>query len=113
MSEFNLTLWERLQEERLLLREQERAEVLTRIIPLLRAYFFRKRVQEVYLVGSVLREGKFLPSSDIDVAVLGLQEDYFKTLTELEQLLDRTVDLIELEGCHFKDDIAKWGLRIW
>lgn len=113
MSEFNLTLWERLQEERLLQREHERTQMLARVIPLLRAYFSRKRVREAYLAGSILQEGKFLPASDIDVAVLGLQEDYFKTLTELEQLLDRAVDLIELEGCHFKDHIAKRGLRIW
>ncbi|MEN3185298.1 MAG: nucleotidyltransferase domain-containing protein [Atribacterota bacterium] len=113
MSEFNLTLWKRLQEERLLQQERERMKTQSQTISLLRAYFSRKRVREVYLTGSLLREGKFLPSSDVDVAVLGLQEDYFKTLAELEHLLDRSVDLIELEGCLFRDDIVKRGLRIW
>ncbi|MCX7667854.1 MAG: nucleotidyltransferase domain-containing protein [Atribacterota bacterium] len=113
MSDFNLTLWEYLEEEKSVQQEQERKVTLTQTAALLRTYFSQKRVREVYLTGSLLQEGKFSRFSDIDVAVLGLQEDYFKTLVDLERLLDRTVDLIELEGCHFRDDIMKRGLRVW
>jgi hypothetical protein len=34
------------------------------------------------------------------------------TISEIETLLDRNVDLIELEGHRFKDEIEKTGLRI-
>ncbi|GFP28108.1 hypothetical protein HKBW3S33_01525, partial [Candidatus Hakubella thermalkaliphila] len=50
--------------------------------------------------------------SDIDVVVDGPIEGYFKTLSELEELLERSVDLIELEKCKFKDCIEKKGLKI-
>lgn len=108
-----LSLWERLQEERLAQKERERGEVLAKATLLLKAYFSRKKVLRVYLVGSLTREGQFSRSSDIDVAVLGLQEDYFRTLTDLEELLDRPIDLIELEACPFREDVERRGLRIW
>ncbi|MFN3533576.1 MAG: hypothetical protein ACK41Q_13885 [Candidatus Brocadia sp.] len=43
-------------------------------------------------------EGKFYPFSDIDVVVDGLDEDYLKTLAELEEILERNVDLIEMRN---------------
>jgi len=64
------------------------------------------------LTGSILREGKYYPFSDLDIAVEGLQEDYFKTLVQLEDLLDRNVDLIELESCRFSQEIQERGLKI-
>lgn len=46
------------------------------------------------------------------VDVDGLEEEYFKTLTELEEMLERDVDLIELGKCRLKDSFEKRGLRI-
>jgi len=46
------------------------------------------------------------------VVVDGLEEEYFKTLTELEEMLERDVDLIELGKCRFKDSLEKRWLRI-
>ena len=59
------------------------------------------QVRRAFLVGSILEEGKFYPFSDIDGRVEGFQGDYFKTITEVEGLLNRTVDLIEGERCRF------------
>jgi len=57
-------------------------------------------VQELYLFGSVLRED-FGRDSDIDLAVVfsrqgfaGSFDQYFGFKTELEQLLQRPVDLV-------------------
>ncbi len=93
-------------------RERRRIETLKKTIELLKAYFKDKHVGKVILVGSVLMEGRFYPFSDIDVVVDGLEEDYLKTLTELEDILERDVDLIEMKKCRFKDSFARKGLKI-
>ena len=77
------------------------------------ANFFKdKQVEKVYLTGSLLREDGFYPFSDIDLAVEGLQEDYFKLLVALEDLMGRWVDVIELEKCRFREQIERQGVRI-
>lgn len=109
---YDISLWERLQEERAAQREQERLQTLDRAVALLQQYFASKQVDAVYLTGSVLEKGRFYPFSDIDVAVEGLKEDYLRTMVDLEHLLDRDIDLIELEKCPFRDAILQRGLRI-
>ncbi len=69
-------------------------------------------MEKVYLTGSLLREDGFYPFSDIDLAVEGLQEDYFKLVVALEDLMGRWVDVIELEKCRFRDRIERQGVRI-
>lgn len=109
---FDTSLWRRRMEERARQREQERQRVLSQAVEALQRYFADKRVRAVYLTGSILREGKFVPFSDIDVAVEGLEEDYLRTLAELEGVLGRQVDLIELEKCSFRQQILERGLRV-
>jgi len=46
------------------------------------------------------------------VAVDGLEEDYLKTLAELEEILERDVDLIEMRKCKFKDSLVRKGMKI-
>lgn len=109
---FDTSLWQTLLEESAARREQERQEMLCRVRVLLQQYFADKPVKAVYLTGSILREGSFSRWSDIDVAVEGLTEDYLRTIVELENLLNRDVDLIELEKCRFRDAILQRGLKI-
>ncbi len=108
----DISLWEAALEEEYHQREAQRQRILGGAIEALRQYFHGRRVRKVYLTGSVLREGKFYSFSDIDVAVAGLEEDYFETLVQLEDLLDRNIDLIELESCRFKQEIQERGLKI-
>lgn len=109
---FDISLWEKTIEKEYKKREEERLKTLKRCIKLLKDYFKDKRVERVFLVGSILEEGRFYPFSDVDVAVEGLKERYFKTLSEIEGLLERGVDLIELEKCRFKEAIERYGRRI-
>ncbi len=109
---FDTSLWQRRLREEWQQREAMRQAVLAEVTIRLRDYFANKRVEEVYLVGSVLQEGAFYPFSDIDVAVKGLKEDYFRTLADLMELLDRQVDLIEYEQVPFRDQIVQRGLKI-
>lgn len=112
MKKIDLSLWNKRLDEEYNEREKKRVEMLIRAIELLKVYFKDKAVEKVVLVGSVLEEGRFYPFSDIDVAVDGLEEDYFKTLTELEEILERNVDLIEMRKCKFMDSLEKKGLKI-
>ncbi len=53
--------------------------------------------REVYVFGSVAA-GKAHEGSDIDLAVTGLPpETFFATMARLADLLDRTVDLVDLD----------------
>ena len=81
-------------------------QILTRMSPDIRA-------EEIYITGSLLVPFRFGKNSDIDIAVKGLPgEDYFPLLAHLEDLLPRTVEIIDLEDCRFKDKIIEKGLRI-
>jgi predicted nucleotidyltransferase len=112
MKGFDISLWEKLQEEKLAEREERRKKILTDITISLKRYFSSKKVAKVFIIGSILRKGAFYNFSDIDIAVEGLDEDYFLTLSEIEALLDRDVDLIELEGHRLREEIKKRGMRI-
>ncbi|MFQ5646767.1 MAG: nucleotidyltransferase family protein [bacterium] len=109
---FDISLWERKVEEKEREREADRLKTLEKTKKNLKNYFTDKGVGQVYLTGSLLEEGKFYSFSDIDIAVQGLSEWYFKVFTELEELLGRKIDLIELERCRFAELIKKNGLKI-
>ncbi len=109
---FDISLWEKSLEEDYNKREQQRLAILEKTAKALKAYFKDKDVEVVFLVGSILEEGGFYPFSDIDVAAEGFKEDYWKTLSDLESILERNVDLIEMEKCRFKDSLIKRGYRI-
>lgn len=112
MKDFDISLWKKLLEEEFSSREKKRKKTLTDVLDSLKSYFSSKKVTKVYLLGSVLKKGAFYDFSDIDIAVEGLAEDYFQTLSELEALLDKEVDLVELEGHRLREEVEKWGKRI-
>jgi predicted nucleotidyltransferase len=109
---FDTSLWERAKEEKRDSREKARKKALSEVAEKLKTCFAGKKVKTVYLTGSILRENRFYDYSDVDVAVEGLEEDYLRVLVEIEELLDRNVDLIELEKCRFKDLILQHGRKI-
>ena len=109
---FNTSLWEKQIQAKEEEKEEKRIDLLSRAIPKLKAYFAEKKVNHVYLFGSILQNGKFFEFSDIDIAVSGLQEDYLRTYVELEELLDREIDLVELERCPFRKAIKKHGEKV-
>ncbi len=109
---FDLSLWEESIRREYAEREKERLATLGRVETLLADYLIKKKVRRAFLVGSILEKGGFYPFSDIDVLVEGLRGDYLKTVTELEGLLNRTVDLIEGERCRFLLSLEQKGRRI-
>lgn len=67
---------------------------------------------EIYLFGSLAQKGKFRRNSDIDIAVLGLRgHEYYAFIGEISELLNKRVDVVLLEECHFADSIKERGIR--
>ena len=67
---------------------------------------------EAYLFGSIVLEGRYRQKSDIDIALLGLKKyDYFKFIGEISDLLNRRVDVVLLEECHFAQFIKEKGIK--
>lgn len=110
--QFDTSLWEKSLEEEYRRRERDRLRLLERAEAILPVYFSGKRVRAVYLTGSLLREGQFYGFSDVDIAVEGMEENYFEVLVQLEDLLDRQVDLIELESCRLAEAIRQKSRRV-
>ena len=110
--QFDTSLWEKSLNEEYGRRERDRLQLLGHAEAVLPIYFSGKQVKAVYLTGSLLREGQFRDFSDADIAVEGLEENYFEVLVQLEDLLDRQVDLIELENCRFAETIRQNSRRV-
>lgn len=109
---FDTSLWEEALSKRAEKREEHRKQLLDITKKKLYSYFKNKKVKSVYLMGSLLRPGQFYEFSDIDIAVDGLEEPYFQILRELEEILDRPVDIVELESCRFRQSIEAQGIKI-
>ncbi|MBF0558511.1 MAG: hypothetical protein HQL08_06995, partial [Nitrospirae bacterium] len=106
------SLWEKIIEERELERERKRRELLRFVEDWLKIYFRGKRIKSVYIFGSLLRHGQFYDFSDVDIAVEGLEDDYFKTILEIEDIVGRDVELVEVEKCRFGEAIKQHGLMV-
>jgi predicted nucleotidyltransferase len=67
--------------------------------------------REVYVFGSVAA-GSAQEGSDVDLAVAGLPpERFFATMARLENLFDRSVDLVDLDDVSpFTDYLRKKGI---
>ena len=69
-------------------------------------------LDEAILFGSVVRPGRFSARSDVDVAVPELEpRDFFALMGHLEDGLEREIDLVPIDTCHFADAIRRTGLR--
>lgn len=112
LEEFDISLWIETEKEKYAKREKKRRKYLDFLKEKLTSYFKNIPVKEVYLVGSIVQEGDFYDVSDVDVAVEGLKEDYLKVYGDLEEIIERGVDLIELEKCKFSHILKRTGVRI-
>jgi len=94
--------------------EAERQHVITQVLRLLDDLGPGYNIQRAYLFGSVVTPGRFKSnSSDVDIAVEQIDPRRFITaLSEFSLRLNRNVDLIELEKCHFAHRIREKGL-LW
>lgn len=70
-------------------------------------------IKQGYLFGSMTQPWRFSQSSDLDLAVDSLEQgDPFGLISHLSTHLDRDVDLVPLDQCHFEDKIRQTGM-VW
>jgi predicted nucleotidyltransferase len=68
-------------------------------------------IEQGYLLGSVTQAGRFSARSDIDIAVETFcQGEPFGLASYLSLHLNRDVDVLSLDQCHFAEKIRKTGL---
>ncbi|NCJ07722.1 nucleotidyltransferase domain-containing protein [Synechococcales cyanobacterium C] len=93
--------------------EQQRLMALEGTIQWLETQGGQYGINRAYLFGSVLWPYRFIPRSDVDVAVEQIKpESFFVALAALSEALERDIDLVELSRCHFADRIRQQGM-LW
>lgn len=113
MKHYTIDLFETILAEKKQQKEAARLLMLNKTLTVLKEYFAIIPVTQLYLVGSITKEGRFRRDSDIDIAIKGLGTDlYFKVISDLEEKLNRKIEIIELEECSFEKSIKETGLRI-
>jgi hypothetical protein len=99
-------------EERLKL-ETQRQNLLKKTCQWLDQFAGEYDVTQAYIFGSVTRAGKFHHNSDIDLAVETINpEKHCLAISLLSTYLERDVDLIKLDSCHFAHRIRQTGI-LW
>lgn len=100
-----------LDEEKQKANEQTRQDFLTKVISILKEEFKSSNV-EVFLVGSITRPFSFTPNSDVDIVLKNFHEDRFDIWTKLERKMERQVEIILFEKCHFQEFVLSQGLKV-
>jgi hypothetical protein len=93
--------------------EQERQRLLAQALQWLSSQGEQFGILKGYLFGSVTQPERFSANSDIDLAVESLRDgDPFGLSSYLSLHLNRDVDLVPLDQCHFADKIRQTGM-LW
>jgi hypothetical protein len=67
---------------------------------------------DLYIFGSAGNPERFSEGSDIDVGIGGLDKFlHYRFIADLSRLIERDVDVVRLEDCHFSDAIRTRGIR--
>ena len=91
--------------------ERERQQLLPLALAWLQAHGLDYGISRGYLFGSVTQPGRFTQSSDIDIAVDTWETgNIFGLMGYLSLYLNRDVDVIPLDQCHFADMIRRLGM---
>lgn len=99
--------------ERKIVNEADRQHLLQEARLWLEQNAIRFGFQQGYLFGSMTQPGRFSQFSDLDLAVDSLKHgDPFGLISYLSTHLNRDVDLVPLDQCHFADKIRQMGV-VW
>lgn len=92
-------------------REQQRKVAFDLTVNSLKTLFADTGV-EVYLVGSITQPYMFHAGSDVDIVLKNFQGDRFEIWARLDRMLNRDVEVILFEHCHFQDHVLKHGYKV-
>ncbi|MBI9084256.1 MAG: hypothetical protein JEZ11_11705 [Desulfobacterales bacterium] len=105
-------LWIAAQKKRKREKEAFRLTVLRELDDALKSLETEYAWTDLYLFGSVTKDGRFGESSDVDIAIKGLGKNHFYAFVgELSSILNRSVDVVNLEECGFSEKIIAGGLK--
>jgi len=101
--------------ERISIANKKRREELLKQIPEVRSLFTKyPTVEKAWLFGSILDEELFDESSDVDIAVKGLDNgSYFSLFADLSQIVGENLDIVEIERIRWAETILDEGLIIY
>lgn len=92
--------------------ERDRKHLLQVALTWLQQNAARFGIEQGYLFGSIVQAGRFSPQSDLDLAVDSLsQGDPFSLGSYLSLQVNREVDVVPLDQCHFATKIRQTGIR--
>jgi len=112
MTPFDISLWEKGIQNKRKKNEARRTEMLSRIDSVLHQLSKRYVWQEIYVFGSVVREGAYQSDSDVDFAIKGLpKDDLFRFVAELSDSLACPVDVVPFEETRLSERIREKGVR--
>lgn len=106
-------LWDAAIKRRRAANEVERQRVLADLLAWLDAHAAEYELDQVWILGSLTSPGRFGAHSDVDLALAAdpnLQQ--FRLAAVLSLALDRDVDVILLDACHFAAWILEEGM-VW
>ena len=113
---FDFSIWEhnlaRKKEEN----EGLRHSVLLKLDKSLKALSKKYSWKEIFIFGSVIRNGAFHENSDVDIGIEGLDPlKHYAFVGEISGLMERDVDVVVLEECGFaeriKEKVLKWSMK--
>jgi uncharacterized protein len=95
------------------LKEQQRLEILARVVQWLEAHGQEYGIEQAYIFGSLICLDRFTEHSDVDVAVESIDPDrFFEAIASLSESVERDVDLVDLAKCTFATQIRQRGI-LW
>ncbi|EAZ91796.1 nucleotidyltransferase family protein [Crocosphaera chwakensis] len=113
MSFFSSEKLDKIISDRRLKLEKERQLILKKTQKWLDKYASDYGIKKAYIFGSVTYPNKFHQDSDVDLAVEEINpEKHFLAISLLSTYLEREVDIIKLNQCHFANRICEKGI-LW
>jgi len=92
--------------------EKERLKTLERVEAVLEQLEKMYHWKDAYIFGSITGKTAFRSSSDVDVALAGLNKlDLYSFVGDISMLMNRPVDVVRLEECGFAESIVKRGVK--
>ena len=109
---FDFSIWERNLARKEEKREELRHSFLLKLDKSLEALSEKYSWKEIFIFGSITRNGAFHENSDVDIGIEGLGPlRHYAFVGEISGLMERDVDVVLLEECGFADRIKEKGLK--
>jgi len=109
---FDISIWERGLIARRHARERRRLQTVDKVLNAIEHLSHTYQWDDLYIFGSAAKTERFGNASDIDIGIAGLDKFlHYRFIADLSRRIEREVDVVRLEECHFTDAIKTRGIR--